>query len=62
MKKIISYVLVLAIGFALGVCFQKRPADQKLESTVQKDAGQAATDVKTDAKKIDDTVTGADKK
>ena len=62
MKKIISYVLVLAIGFALGVCFQKRPADQKLETTVQKDAQQADTDAKADAKKVDQAATDVDHK
>jgi hypothetical protein len=56
MTRIITYILTLAIGFALGVCFQKRPADQKLESTVQKDAQQAATDVKSDVQKVDNTI------
>jgi hypothetical protein len=56
MKKIISYVLVLAVGFALGVLFQKRPADQKLETTVQTDAHQAAADVKADAQKADEAI------
>jgi hypothetical protein len=62
MKKIISYVLTLAIGFTLGVCFQKRPADQKLETTVQNDAQQAATDVKADAQKVDKAATDVDNK
>lgn len=56
MKKIISYVLVLAVGFALGILFQKKPADQKLETTVQTDAHRAATDVKDDAKKADEVI------
>ena len=56
MIRITTYILTLAIGFGLGVCFQKRPADQKLESTVQKDAQQAATDVKSDAQKVDNKI------
>lgn len=53
MKKIIPYVLVLAVGFALGVYFQKRPAAQKLENTVQTDAKQAGADVKAGEQKAD---------
>jgi hypothetical protein len=56
MKKIIFYVLILAIGFVLGVLFQKRPADQKFETTVQSDASQAAADVKTDTKKAESEI------
>lgn len=56
MKKIISYVLVLAVGFALGVLFQKRPVDQKLETTVQTDVHQAAADVKDDTKKAESEI------
>lgn len=57
MKKIISYVLVLAVGFVLGVLFQKKPADQKLETTVQTDTHQAVSDVKAGAKKADEVAT-----
>lgn len=53
MKKIIPYVLTLAVGFALGVYFQKRPADQKLESTIRTDAAQAGAAVKAGAQKAD---------
>lgn len=60
MKKIIPYILTLAVGFALGVLFQKKPADQKLETTVQTDAHQAATDVKADAKKADEIATNVE--
>ncbi len=56
MTRIITYILILAVGFVLGVCFQKRPADQKLESTIQKDAQQADTDAKADAQKVDNTI------
>lgn len=53
MKKIIPYVLVLLVGFALGVYVQKRPAAQKLENAVQTDAKQADTDVKAGVQKAD---------
>ena len=56
MRKIIPYILALAVGFALGVLFQKRPADQKLETTVQTDVHQAATDVKDDTKKVESDI------
>jgi hypothetical protein len=57
MKKIIFYVLILAVGFVLGVLFQKKPADQKLETTVQADTRQAATDVKAGAQKAGEVAT-----
>jgi hypothetical protein len=60
MKKIISYVLALAVGFALGILFQKKPADQKLETTVQTDAQHAAADVKAGAQKAGEVVTNVE--
>lgn len=53
MKKIILVVIILAVGIALGIYFQKQPEAKRIETTIQADAAQAGADVKTGEQKIE---------
>jgi uncharacterized protein HemX len=53
MKKMILVIIILAVGIALGVYFQKQPKAQKIETQVQADAEQAGADVKEGMQKVD---------
>jgi uncharacterized protein HemX len=56
MKKLILVVIVLAVGIALGIYFQKQPKTQKIETQLQTDAGQSGADVKAGMQKADAVV------
>jgi beta-lactam-binding protein with PASTA domain len=53
MKKFILLVIVLGVGIALGVYFQRQPKTRKIETQVQTDAEQAGADVKEGVQQID---------
>ena len=57
MKKLILVVIVLAVGIALGIYFQRQPKAQKIETQVQTDAGQAGADVKAGVQKAGEVAT-----
>jgi uncharacterized protein HemX len=65
MKKLILVVIVLAVGIALGIYFQRQPKTQKIETQLQTDAGQAgvqkvdavAAEVKAGIQKAGDVAT-----
>ena len=51
MKKLVPFIIVLAVGIALGIYFQKQPKTEKLETKAETDAGQADADAKEGAQK-----------
>ena len=53
MKKIILVVIILAVGIALGIYFQKQPEAKKIETTIQTDVNQAGADVKAGEQKVE---------
>jgi uncharacterized protein YxeA len=53
MKKIILFIIILAVGVALGVYLQKQSKTQMIETTLQTDAEQAGADVKAGVQKAD---------
>ena len=53
MKKIILVAIILAVGIALGVYFQKQPEAKKIETTIQTDANQVGAGVKAGGQKIE---------
>jgi uncharacterized protein HemX len=52
MKKIILFIIVLAVGIALGIYFQKQTKTQKIEAKAQTDAEQAGDTVKEGVQKV----------
>jgi len=53
MKKIILLIIVLAVGIALGIYFQKQTKIQKIETKAQTDAEQAGDAVKEGVQKVE---------
>ena len=52
-EKIILVVILLAVGIALVIYFQKQPEAKKIETTIQTDANQAGAAVKADEQKVE---------
>jgi uncharacterized protein HemX len=59
MKKLILILIVLAVGIAAGIYFQKQPKSQELETRARTDAEQVGADVKTDAQKAGEVAADA---
>ena len=57
MKKIILVVIILAVGIALGVYFQKQTKAQKIETQAQTDAERAGEAVKAGVQKVETVAT-----
>jgi hypothetical protein len=53
MKKIILFIIILAVGIALGIYFQKQSKTQKIETQAQTDADKAGDVVKEGVQKVD---------
>lgn len=57
MKKIIPVIIILAVGIALGIYFQRQPETQKIENKTQTDAEQAGEAVKGGVQKVEAAAT-----
>lgn len=57
MKKIIFVIIILTVGIALGVYFQKQAKTQKIETQAQTDSEKAGEAVKEGVQKVETVAT-----
>lgn len=53
MKKIVVFLIILAVGIAIGVYLQKQPKARQIETEMQTGAEKAGADVKAGVQKAD---------